>query len=295
MTAKQHEPGDDPRRVDLHAHTDASDGVHAPAKVVRMAKDAVLAAVAITDHDTFAGIPEALAAGVELGVEVIPGVELSAYEGKAAVHVVGLFINPADPANAAGLAKVEAFREYRETRMHTMIERLRGIGVEVDPEEVTAESGGGAVGRPHLAAVLVRRGFVADANEAFGRWLGNDGPVYVRKKEMTPEEAIALVNELGGLAVLAHPGTSRIDERFRELKAAGLEALEVWHPKHNRADERHYAKLAARHWLLASGGSDFHGEGRTEARLGRPAVGYAVLEALRARHAAASATEPRRR
>lgn len=258
---------------------------------MRMAKEAGVAAIAVTDHDTFAGVAEALSRGEKLGIEVIPGVELSAYAGRTAVHIVGLFIDPSDPANAPGLAKVEGFRAYREGRMHRMIDKLAELGIEIDPEEVIAGAAGGAVGRPHLAEVLVRRGFAADANEVFGRYLGNDGPVYVKKKDMTPEEAIRLVGELGGLAVFAHPGTSRLDERMGDFKNAGLVALEVWHPRHSHADEKHYAKLAKKRGLLVTGGSDFHGPGRSEMPVGRPKVEYAVLEALRERHAVTSTTE----
>lgn len=286
MAAKGSSGGEGAGRVDLHVHTDASDGIYAPGRVVELAKEAGLAAVAITDHDTFAGVGEALSRGEELGVEVIAGVELSAYAGKTAVHIVGLFTDPSDPASAPGVAKVESFRTYREGRMRRMIEKLAALGIEIEPEEVLAEAAGGAVGRPHLAGVLVKRGVVSDTDEAFARYLGNDGPVYVKKKDMTPEEAIRLVGELGGLAVFAHPGTSRLDERLGEFKEAGLAAVEVWHPKHKHADEKHYARLAKKRGLLVAGGSDFHGPGRSETPLGVPGIGYEVLEALRERHAA---------
>ena len=237
MAAKPSSGDQHAGRVDLHVHTDASDGLYAPGRVVELAKEAGLAGVAITDHDTFAGVGEALARG-------------------------------------------------EEGRMRRMIEKLAALGIEIDPEDVLAEAAGGAVGRPHLAAALVKRGVVSDTDEAFARYLGNDGPVYVKKKEMTPEEAIRLVGELGGLAVFAHPGTSRLDERIGEFKEAGLAAVEVWHPKHNHADQKHYANLAKKRGLLPAGGSDFHGPGRSETPLGVPEIGYEVLEALRERHAA---------
>ena len=151
---------------------------------------------------------------------------------------------------------------------------------------VLAEAGDGAVGRPHLAAALVKCGAVSHAQEAFDLYLANNGPVYERKKEMTPDEAVTLVCEFGGLPVLAHPGASRVDERIPGIAKSGLVGLEVWHTKHSRAQVKFYARLAEKHGLLPSGGSDFHGEGRSEAALGAPEVGYGVLEALRERHAA---------
>jgi predicted metal-dependent phosphoesterase TrpH len=269
-------------RVDLHVHTDASDGLCAPGEVVRLARDAGLAAIAVTDHDTVAGIPEALAAGVKLGVEVVPGVELTAYAGRAEIHIVGLFI---DPDRTAIVRKIDSFKAARHERMLRMVAKLRRLGVDLEPEAVLAEAGEGAVGRPHLAAALVKCGAVSHAQEAFDLYLANNGPVYEKKKEMAPEEAVTLVCELGGLPVLAHPGASRVDERIPSFAKSGLFGLEVWHTKHSRAQQRFYAKLAEKHGLLPSGGSDFHGEGRSEAALGVPEVAYGALEALRERHA----------
>ncbi len=276
---------DDPARgpVDLHVHTTASDGMYGPARVVELAEEAGVAAVAITDHDTLAGLEAAAARGRELGVEVVPGVELTSYAGHREVHIVGLFV---DASKTQAARRVESLRTARRGRMLRMIEKLAGLGVDIDPEEVMAESRGGAVGRPHLAAVVVRRGFASNESEVFEKYLGNDGPAYVKKEEIPPEEAIALVRELGGVAVFAHPGASRLDETLGRLKAAGLEALEVWHPKHGRAQADHYARLAKKRGLLVSGGSDFHGPGRSETPIGTPEVEYSVLEALRERHAA---------
>ena len=279
--------------MDLHVHTNASDGLYPPAEVVRLARDAGLAAVAVADHDTVAGLAEAFDAGEALGVEVVPGVELTAYAARAEVHVTGLFIDPGleDPGRREVVSKIEEMREIRRTRMRRMVEKLAEQGVELDIDEVIAEassSPGGSVGRPHLAKVLVRRGYAADTGEAFARYIGNQSPAYVRKKELTVAEAVAIVRDLGGLAIFAHPGVSNVDERIGEFVAAGMAGLEVWHTKHSRAQEKHYAGIARKHGLAPSGGSDFHGEGLGDARLGAPAVGYDVLEGLRERHAAAT-------
>ncbi len=274
-------------RVDLHVHTTASDGVCAPRELVRLARGAGLAAVAVTDHDTLGGLAEAMAAGTELGVEVVPGVELTSYAGRTEVHVLGLFVD-ARGADPDVVARMASLRGRRRERMLEMIAKLKGIGVEVDPADVMALAPDDAsVGRPHLAAALVRAGHVADESEAFERYIGNTSPAYVPKARLEPEEAIRLVKRLGGLPVFAHPGVSRLDGRLQEFKDAGLEGLEVWHPRHGPADVERYRALAADRGLLVSGGSDFHGPGRTEAPLGCFKIGREVLEPLRARHAAA--------
>lgn len=267
--------------VDLHVHTDASDGLLSPTDVVLKAADAGLDAIAITDHDTVGGVQEAIDAGRSAGVEVIPGVELTSYAGGTELHLVGLFVRHMDER---AVAKIEALREARRVRMLEMIRRLDAVGVKVDPDEVLAVVSGGAAGRPHLAQALVKRGYAVDEQEAFVQYLRPNRPGYVRKREMSPEEAIRLVLDIGGLPVYAHPGVSRLDERLAEFKDAGLAGIEVWHPKHNGADVQHYMRLALKRGLLPSGGSDFHGAGRTESTLGVPTVEARVLDELKNRH-----------
>lgn len=274
-------------RFDLHTHTTASDGVYPPRELVGLAKRAGLAGIAVTDHDTLGGLDEAEEAGRELGVEVVPGVELTSYAGKTEVHVVGLFVGAAG-ADPGALDEVASLRSRRRERMLEMIAKLDGMGVHVEPGDVMALAPDDAsVGRPHLAAALVSAGHVADESEAFERYIGNSSPAYMPKARLEPEEAIRLVKRLGGLAVFAHPGVSRLDGRLSEFKDAGLGGLEVWHPRHGPADQERYARLAENCGLLPSGGSDFHGPGRTEAPLGCFKIGRNVLDALKARHAAA--------
>jgi len=271
-------------RYDLHTHTTASDGVYSPKELVRLAREAGLAGIAVTDHDTFGGLDEAAEAGREFGVEVVPGVELTSYAGKTEVHMVGLFVDASRDADA--VEKVASLRGRRRERMMEMIAKLDKIGVHVDPEDVIALAPDDAsVGRPHLATALVKAGHVADASEAFERYIGNSGPGYVPKARLEPEEAIRLVRRLGGLPVFAHPGVSRLDGRLPEFKDAGMEGIEVWHPRHGPSDIERYSRLAETHGLVPSGGSDFHGPGRTEAPLGCFNIGRDVLDALRARHA----------
>ena len=171
--------------------------------------------------------------------------------------------------------------------MLEMIAKLDKVGVHVEPEAVMALAPNDtSVGRPHLAAALVEAGHVADSSEAFDRYLGNGGPGYVPKARLEPEEAIGLIRRLDGLPVLAHPGVCRLDGRFTEFKDVGLGGLEVWHPMHKPSDVERYSRLALTHGLAASGGSDFHGPGRTEAPLGCFKIGREILDRLKARHAA---------
>lgn len=268
--------------VDLHVHTASSDGVYAPYDVVKMALGSRLSAIAVTDHDTLAGLEEATRAGSSLGVEVVRGVELTSYAGRVEVHILGLFISP-EPGSHA-IARMEALRASRKERMLRMIENLAKLGIRLDPEEVFAEARGEVLARPHLAAVLARHGYGRTESEAFDTYLRQDGPVYVRGEEITPEEAIALIIEMGGLPVYAHPGLSRLDERLREFRDAGLVGLEVWHSRHSPVDTEHYLRLARKLGLLPTGGSDFHGPGRSDAVLGCPSVPWNVLEELREAH-----------
>ena len=271
-------------RYDLHTHTTASDGVYAPRELIRLSKEAGLAGIAVTDHDTFGGLDEAAEAGREFAVEVVPGVELTSYAGKTEVHVVGLFVDPGSDAEA--VEKVASLRSRRRKRMLEMIAKLDKMGVHVEPEDVMALAPDDAsVGRPHLATALVSAGHVADASEAFDRYIGNTSPVYVPKARLEPEEAIRLVKRLGGLPIFAHPAVSKLDGRLPEFKDVGLGGIEVWHPRHGPSDIERYSRLAETHGLVPSGGSDFHGPGRTEAPLGCFKIGREVLDALKACHA----------
>jgi predicted metal-dependent phosphoesterase TrpH len=168
-----------------------------------------------------------------------------------------------------------------------MLDKLRTLGIEIEMGEVMEIARGGALARPHLARALVNGGHVADMDEAFGEYIGDNGPAYAPKVELSPEEAVALVTELGGLPILAHPGASRgrVDARLGEIRDAGLAGIEVWHPRHSPADVAHYARLTEKLGLLKSGGSDFHGEGQTDAALGEPSVPYPGFETLREAHA----------
>lgn len=244
--------------ADLHAHTTASDGTFTPRELVELAKRNGLAAVAVTDHDTTAGLSEAQAAGEELGVEVVPGIELSTeFEGKE-VHVLGYFYNP---EHAALRTLTQQMRDDRLHRMDNMIVKLQQAGVGITRDEVVEEAKGGAVGRPHIARVLVRKGYVSDIPDAFDKYLGSGKPGYVERLKITPEHAVRLILEAGGVPVVAHPGLFGKDYLFDTLVPLGLAGLEAFHPDHDADKRRHYEALAEHHGLIATGGSDFHGGG----------------------------------
>lgn len=257
--------------ADLHAHTTASDGQLRPAALIDAAKAAGVGILAVTDHDTTAGVAEAAEAARMAGIRLVPGVELSAEGAPGKCHLLGLGINPEDPALTRTLAEISAARRERNARM---AERLRALGVPITLEEVTAAAPAGAnVGRPHFAAVLVAKGVVASTREAFDRYLSDEGPAYVTKQTLSPGEAIRLVQGAGGRCFLAHPGLLRLAEhetpetRIRALKALGLDGIEAYYSKHTPAETERFVRLAQKLGLLLTGGSDFHGPDISEARL----------------------------
>lgn len=241
--------------VDLHAHSTASDGSLRPADAVHTAHAAGLAAFALTDHDTLAGIPEAQAAADVCGLRLIPGVELSVHQGTEEVHLLGLHIRDV----AALQERLEEFRGYRRTRAEAMVAKLNAHGVPVTFEAVLAEAAGGAIGRPHVARALLAGGHVRDMREAFDRWLGAAKPAYVDKERLDIADGIRIIHDAGGIAVYAHPGSDGRREKVEPLVAAGLDGIEVRHPSHSREDELRLASLAAFFGLVVSGGSDWHG------------------------------------
>ncbi len=273
--------------IDLHAHTTASDGTLAPAELVRYAAARGLRAVAVTDHDTVDGLTEALGAGEETGLEVVPGVEISVDYPRGEMHILGYFI---DPKNGELLAGLELMRGYRDRRNPLMAEKLRQLGFDITMEEVTAAAGGGIVGRPHFASVMKEKGYVGDYSEAFEKYLGAGRPAYVKKERFTPREGIELILDAGGIPVLAHPkyldsGGGQLDGLVRVLMGYGLKGLEVYYSTHTLMETDRYRAIADRHGLLATGGTDFHGASKPDIEIGTGdgslAVGYDVLEKLK--------------
>ncbi len=247
------------QRADLHTHTRASDGTCAPAENVRIAKEAGLAAVAITDHDIVAGIDEAVEAGKEHGIEVIPGVEISSAANGQDIHVLGYFI---PYQSEAFREKLLDLRETRHLRNQMLIAKLNELGIPITLESVYRRKKGETdknIGRPHIAEELMEMGIVQSITEAFDKYLGKGAAAYVNPPRISPQEAIDFIKESGGVAVLAHPGLYDDDELIKELIAHGLDGLEIWHPDNDDDARARYSKLAEENGLVMTGGSDFHG------------------------------------
>jgi predicted metal-dependent phosphoesterase TrpH len=241
--------------VDLHMHSTASDGSRSPSDVVRAAKRADLVAIALTDHDTVAGLAEARAAGAELGVRIVNGVELSAVEGDSETHLLGLHLSDTSVLER-GLTEL---RDMRGRRAARIVELLQAQGVQVTFDDVLMQAGTGAIGRPHVARALVADGWAVDVRDAFDRYLAAGRPAYVAKDQLGMRDAIAMVHAAGGLAVLAHPGASATRERREALASHGMDCVEVNHPSQSPQDTARIRTLADQLGLLPSGGSDWHG------------------------------------
>lgn len=243
-------------RIDLHVHTNASDGLFAPAEVVRKGREAGLSTLGIADHDTVNGVGEALEAAAAEGIMLVPGVEINAYHGEFEYHILGYFLDYRDRRLARALA---ALREARVTRMRRIVTKLGALGMEMDPAEILAAADGGSVGRPHIARAMLGRGYVSSMREAFDRFIGEGKPAYAPRSKLGPAEAIALIREAGGVAVLAHPGLWGGDELIPQLAAWGIVGLEVYTPDHTGAQIERYRDFARAFGLIQTGGSDYHG------------------------------------
>lgn len=264
------------RRVDLHSHTNVSDGTLSPAELVDRAVAAGLVALGITDHDSTEGIPAARASAGRR-IEIVPGIEVSSSRDGQEVHMLGYYL---DAENPALRERLERFGDERRQRVQAMADRLAAAGVPVDADEVIARAGAGVVGRPHVAEALLRAGHVTSMDDAFRRFLGRNGIAYVPRPAFGPEAAIRLIHDAGGVSVLAHPGPAMTDVAIEALVAQGLRGLEVWHPQHPPPVVRRYQALAARLGLVTTGGSDYHGPGRG-VELGDRRVPARVLETLK--------------
>ena len=244
-----------PAFVDLQVHSTASDGALPPAAVVQAAADAGLYAIALTDHDSVEGLPEAIEAGARLGVRIVPGVELSSHFEGEELHLLGLHLANLDAMRAALLE----FQEQRVRRAERIVATLNAHGIPVTMEAVLAEAGTGAVGRPHIARALLAGGWVREFREAFDKWIGWGRPAYMAKETFDVADAIALVHRAGGLAVWAHPGELATPARIARLAELGLDAVEVLHPSHPPYLVQRLVENTEKAGLLPSGGSDWHG------------------------------------
>ncbi|GKU78489.1 PHP domain-containing protein [Paenibacillus sp. L3-i20] len=279
-------------RADLHTHTTASDGLHSPAEVVGMAKTAGLHAVAITDHDTVAGVAEAVIEGERIGITVIPGVELSTVSERKEIHLLAYFTNNDDPLWQERLARQGNARERRNS---LIVEKLQSFGIAISLDEIIAigaerrqtneaSEANFSVGRPHIAELLIRKGIVQSMNEAFDRFLASGSAAYVEVPRVHPLEAVEWINEAGGVCVIAHPGLYDNDSLVEDIIRGGARGIEVFHSDHNLEDEKRYSLLANKYNLIETGGSDFHGArlGKNyHGAIGSKSVSIKVVEQLR--------------
>ena len=277
--------------VDLHAHTTASDGSLTPTELVSAAAKLGLRAIAVTDHDTIGGLSEArdAATGIHGGIEFISGIELAVEDDNGRFHLLGYLFDQDDSELADTLV---ALRRRRAARNEKILVKVQELQLDLSWDDVMAEvpEGGEVIGRPHIAAAMVRRGIVADRQEAFDKYLAQGAPLYFPKGGLTPKDAIALLHRAGGIAVMAHPGLSKWSEPEKleayiiELKAQGLDGVEVYYSQHTPEQIEAYAAIAKRLGLIATGGSDFHGDPKPHVPLGIAANGgaapYRLLEDL---------------
>ena len=269
--------------VDLHAHTTYSDGTFSPRALVELAAQVGLSAVAVTDHDSVDGIAEATAAGSELGVEVVAGVEINLFHDQSTVDLLGYF--PGEPPGDELRAALVELRRARDERNAQILERLSERGYPVAPEELAAIAGGGAVGRPHIGEAMRRRGYVDSITAAFERFLARGAPAWADRRRLTLSEAVRLVARADGLAVIAHPGIIRTDAAglarlVGEARRCGVDGIECFYPEHDEQTVARCLVLAATNGLVPTGGSDFHGETKPGVRLGQANGGRPVPDAV---------------
>ena len=267
--------------VDLHSHTTASDGTFAPRALVQEAVRRGVRVLAVTDHDSTEGLAEAFdEAARHPGLTVVPGIEINCDVEGGEIHVLGYLMDYEAPWFAAFCREQRA---ERRARVHRITDRLAELGMPVDPEEVFALVREGSAGRPHVAQVMVSRGYVKTVREAFDRFLAAGKPANVPRKKLTPEDAVRLIRRAGGVPVLAHPGLADKDEIIPGLIAAGLMGIECLYGEHTPGQTGRYLDLCRRHGLVATGGSDFHGPQVRAGRLGSPTVPLATWDALQAK------------
>jgi len=272
------------RRIDLHTHSNRSDGTFTPPEVVRLAAERELDVIALTDHDTTDGLADALDEGVRSGVDVVPGVEFSAEFDGTSVHVLCYWMDVEDEGLQRELRRL---RDDRFRRGELMVERLSALGLPVEFERVRQIAGEATIVRPHIAQAMVEAGHVETEKEAFERWIGDGRPGHVAKHALDPVDAVALIRAAGGVCVLAHPGmwgdqSSVPDTLIERMAAAGMRGLEVDHPDHTPEALEHYRRLAGDLGLVATGGSDCHGLRYDPVRLGTSLCDPDAFDALRA-------------
>ncbi len=283
-------------RVDFHMHTTHSDGSYAPAELIRYCKVKGLGCVSVTDHDTMSSFEECDKEARELGIELIPGVEISAQFEPGTLHILGFFLDRHQPKLKAVLDEIQKARRERNPQI---IQKLNALGIEISMKEVVEEAYANTegmadkqIGRPHFAKVLLKKGAVKSLEEAFDKYLGKGKPAYVDKRRVTSEEAIGLINQAGGIASVAHPKQMKLapdtlEKEIGKLVDQGLGAIEVYNSCQRPYENAIYQRIAKRFNLVETGGSDFHGANKPDVDLGflgeNVNLGYSMVESLRER------------
>jgi hypothetical protein len=266
--------------IDLHMHTRHSDGTSTVADVIDMVRRRNLRAFAITDHDTLAGYFEASEMLDGQGPRLLCGVELSVDMGEGGHRDIHILAYEVDPRHEGLRSALESFREQRNRRGRLMVEKLNDLGIDISYEQVQRLAGFAAVSRPHVAEAIVEMGHAATTNEAFQRWIGLGGPAYVPKRKFSPQEAIDLIHQAGGAAVLAHPMIDSAIDHLETLVAQGLDGIEVYHSAQKRSDTDRLLHLAEQYRLIVTGGSDFHSTDGRYGLIGSQKVPVRLLEQL---------------
>ena len=261
-----------PQNFDLHTHSNASDGSYSPGDLVKLAAESGVTTLALTDHDTVSGVVEAVVAGKNFGVTVIPGVEISIDFSPGTMHICGYYLDIDNPELQAGLNFVQVARRNRNPRI---IEKLKVLGLNITLDEVKAVAGPDQLGRPHFAKVLVQKGYANDTQEAFNKYLAKGAPAYMDKQRLPLAQAVAMIKAAGGVAVLAHPVQLRLETmadyltKFTELKTAGVEGIEAFNSYQSEAENQQFYGITKELDMLITAGSDFHGEIKPKVKLGQ--------------------------
>ena len=265
--------------ADLHVHTIFSDGTSTPEELIAQSKKAGLSAIAVVDHDTIQGVPPTLEIGREQGIEVLPGIELSAeYEGLE-VHILGYLI---DYKNSELIERLDFLKKNRVDRIYKMVKKINELGMDLAPKDVFDIAGEGTVGRLHVARAMVKKNLAGSIFEVFKKHLGDNCPAYVLGFRFSPEQAIKLIKKAGGIPVLAHPYILKKDELIHKFIEQGIMGLEVHYAEHSQSMVNFYRNIAKEKGLLITGGSDFHGNAKPEVKLGSIKVPYELVEKLKA-------------
>ena len=266
--------------IDLHLHTRCSDGTAAPEELLELVRMSDVKAFAVTDHDTLGGYRAVKGMLSERDPELVPGVELSVEVEDGDMHLLAYLIDPEHEGLRDALSE---FQKRRNERGKIMVDKLNKLGIDIAFADVEAQAGGSVIGRPHVARAMFEKKAIKYYEEAFRSYIGFGGPAYVPKQNFSPEEAIKIVHEAGGLAVLAHPGVDDKGRYIETLVGMGLDGLEAYHPSHKQSEVDRFKHLAQRHRLVVTGGSDYHGIEDRYGRVGSQNVPYQCLEDMKAK------------